>query len=87
MSKLTIYSASAGSGKTFNLVAEYISILMEYMQKGKQLSFKSILAVTFTNASTREMKDRIIDVLVSLSKNENSNPYLPVRRLFYQKTK
>lgn len=78
MSKLTIYSASAGSGKTFNLVAEYISILMEYMQKGKQLSFKSILAVTFTNASTREMKDRIIDVLVSLSKNENSNPYLPV---------
>lgn len=77
MSNLTIYSASAGSGKTFNLVAEYISTLMEYLQDGKQLGFKTVLAVTFTNASTKEMKDRIIDVLLSLSKNEENN-YLSV---------
>ena len=77
MSNLTIYSASAGSGKTFNLVSEYISTLMEYLQDGKQLGFKTVLAVTFTNASTKEMKDRIIDVLLSLSKNEENN-YLSV---------
>lgn len=75
MSNLTIYSASAGSGKTFNLVVEYVSLLMKYIEKGKELGFKSILAVTFTNASTKEMKDRIIDVLLALSLNKE-NPYL-----------
>lgn len=67
MNKLVVYSASAGSGKTFNLAVEYVCMLIDYLQKGRTLGFKSILAVTFTNASTKEMKDRIIDVLISLS--------------------
>lgn len=67
MNKLVVYSASAGSGKTFNLAVEYVCMLIDYLQKGKTLGFKSILAVTFTNASTKEMKDRIIEVLISLS--------------------
>ncbi len=75
MNKLVVYSASAGSGKTFNLAVEYVCMLIDYLQKGKTLGFKSMLAVTFTNASTKEMKDRIIEVLISLSnekENENS---------------
>lgn len=58
---LQIYLASAGSGKTFNLVVEYLDLLMKNPE-----SFKNILAVTFTNASTKEMKDRIIEVLLYL---------------------
>lgn len=81
MNNIIVYSASAGSGKTFSLAVEYVCMLMDYIQKGKSLGFRSILAVTFTNASTKEMKDRIIDVLVSLSNKqilleENENPYL-----------
>src|SRR5574344_1174795 len=60
--KLQIYLASAGSGKTFNLVVEYLDLLMKNPE-----SFKNILAVTFTNASTKEMKDRIVEVLLYLS--------------------
>jgi ATP-dependent exoDNAse (exonuclease V) beta subunit len=60
---LQIYLASAGSGKTFNLVVEYLDLLMKNPE-----SFKNILAVTFTNASTKEMKDRIIEVLLFLTK-------------------
>ena len=53
-------------------------MLIDYAQKGKELGFRNILAVTFTNASTKEMKDRIIDVLLSLSRNQENNSYLPI---------
>ncbi|HNW67878.1 MAG TPA: UvrD-helicase domain-containing protein, partial [Bacteroidales bacterium] len=52
------YSASAGSGKTTNLVAEYLSICMDNPTR-----FKNILAITFTNNATAEMKYRIVDTL------------------------
>ncbi|MBR1774785.1 MAG: UvrD-helicase domain-containing protein [Bacteroidales bacterium] len=55
-----IYDASAGSGKTFNLASNYIVTAMKS-------GFENILAVTFTNAAAKEMKDRIIDVLQNLS--------------------
>lgn len=80
--KLVVYSASAGSGKTFNLAVEYVCMLIDYLQKGRSLGFRSILAVTFTNASTKEMKDRIIEVLISLSDKkecENSQYLQPIR--------
>ena len=50
---LTVYKASAGSGKTFTLATEYIRLLIENPQ-----SYRTILAVTFTNKATEEMKTR-----------------------------
>lgn len=64
---LCIYNASAGSGKTFHLVLEYIDLLLENPE-----AYKGILAVTFTNASTREMKDRIVEVLTYMAKEPES---------------
>ncbi len=52
---LTVYKASAGSGKTFTLAAEYIKYLIV-----NPYEYRSILAVTFTNKATAEMKERII---------------------------
>ena len=53
--KLTIYKASAGSGKTFRLAVEYIKIVITNPE-----NFRRTLAVTFTNKATEEMKYRII---------------------------
>ncbi len=53
-----VYKASAGSGKTTSLVAEYLSLCLLNPKK-----FKHILAVTFTNNATAEMKERIIKTL------------------------
>ncbi|MBX9889949.1 MAG: UvrD-helicase domain-containing protein [Amoebophilaceae bacterium] len=67
MSKLLIYRASAGSGKTHTLVTHYIEWALRYPD-----AFKHILAVTFTNAATQEMKQRIIAYLYSLSMGETT---------------
>lgn len=53
----TIYNASAGAGKTFTLVKEYIKILMDYEQDD---AFRFILSITFTNKAVHEMKSRIV---------------------------
>lgn len=53
------YNASAGSGKTTNLVAEYLSICLQNSDE----SYRHVLAVTFTNNATAEMKERIIRTL------------------------
>jgi len=60
----TIYNASAGSGKTYTLVKEYLKILFH---SNNQYLFKNILAITFTNKAVAEMKDRIIDTLKQFS--------------------
>ena len=52
---LTVYKASAGSGKTFTLASEYITLVVKNPQ-----DYRSILAVTFTNKATQEMKTRIL---------------------------
>lgn len=66
----TIYNASAGSGKTYTLVKEYLSILF---CSGKIDSYKNILAVTFTNKAVAEMKSRIVDTLFDFSEENISN--------------
>ena len=70
----TIYNASAGSGKTYTLVKEYLKILF---QSNHPEPFKRILAITFTNKAVAEMKARIVETLKTFSddsvlKSENS---------------
>lgn len=55
---LKILQASAGSGKTFSLTAHYLTLLLSGETK-----YREILAVTFTNKATEEMKSRIMEVL------------------------
>jgi ATP-dependent helicase/nuclease subunit A len=62
-----IIRASAGSGKTFNLTHEYLRLLF-----AEHDNFMHILAVTFTNKATEEMKSRIISELYSLSSDHPS---------------
>lgn len=64
MKPLTVYKASAGSGKTFTLAVEYIKLLID-----NPYCFKNILAVTFTNKATEEMKLRILSQLYGIWKN------------------
>ncbi|GAA4801395.1 UvrD-helicase domain-containing protein [Litoribaculum gwangyangense] len=69
----TIYNASAGSGKTYTLVKEYLKILLA---SNNLYHFKNILAITFTNKAVAEMKDRIIDMLKTFADTnilENTN--------------
>lgn len=63
MTPLVVYNASAGSGKTFTLATEYIKLLIENPQK-----YRNILAVTFTNKATEEMKTRILSQLYGIWK-------------------
>ena len=63
-STLNIYRASAGSGKTFTLTAEYIRLMVQPM--GEQ-EYQATLAVTFTNKATGEMKDRILTSLYGIA--------------------
>lgn len=60
-----IYDASAGSGKTFTLVKEYLSILLS---TENPLQIKKILAITFTNKAVNEMKMRILKHLQAFAK-------------------
>jgi ATP-dependent exoDNAse (exonuclease V) beta subunit len=62
---LKIVNASAGSGKTFNLVKEYIQLLLGEENPGNR--FSHIIAMTFTNKAALEMKSRIIQGLDELS--------------------
>lgn len=62
MSFLTIYKASAGSGKTFTLAAKYTAFLLS----GEDMGHARLLAVTFTNKATGEMKTRILEKLYSI---------------------
>lgn len=57
---LLAYEASAGSGKTFNLVVRYLSLLL----MGEKQS--SIVALTFTNKAANEMLSRVVEVLTQL---------------------
>lgn len=61
---LQIVNASAGSGKTFNLVYNYLKLL--FGENG-QNQFASIVAMTFTNKAALEMKTRIIEALEKMA--------------------
>lgn len=65
----SIYDASAGSGKTYTLVKEYLKIILT---SPKNDAYRNILAITFTNKAVHEMKSRIVGSLSEFAKEEPS---------------
>ena len=68
---LQILKASAGSGKTFSLTESFVRICLD---PSTPMDFSNILAITFTNKASAEMKDRIIALLHQLSHHPESYP-------------
>lgn len=66
----SIYDASAGSGKTYTLVKEYLKIIL--LSK-KPDAYRNILAITFTNKAVHEMKSRVVESLSEFAKAQPSD--------------
>ena len=67
-----VYKSSAGSGKTYTLVREYLKLCLK---SNSSNSYKTILAMTFTNKAANEMKERVIEALYSLSVDKNHEAF------------
>ncbi|WP_067034692.1 UvrD-helicase domain-containing protein [Allomuricauda sp. CP2A] len=65
-SNFKIYGASAGSGKTYALAKAYLKLLLS---NDSPVSFRQILAITFTNKAVDEMKTRILENLYNFGKH------------------
>lgn len=74
----SLYDASAGSGKTFTLVKEYLKILLT---SSKNDAYRNILAITFTNKAVAEMKSRIVSSLSDFTKEEPSDKTMELMRV------
>lgn len=75
-SSFQVYNASAGSGKTFTLVKEYLKVVL---QSDDRFVFQKILAITFTNKAASEMKERVLDNLQLFSEGEENDLFLKLR--------
>lgn len=82
MKRLKLCKASAGSGKTYQLALNYITLLLgERREDGTwrlldgsgRMRHREILAITFTNKATEEMKRRIVRELAVLAGNPGTN--------------
>lgn len=69
--QLTIYTASAGAGKTYTLTRDFISFALS---RGGDY-FRHILAITFTKKATKEMKTRIVNELQKLASGKSPSSY------------
>ena len=70
-----IYKASAGSGKTFTIVKEYLTLCL-----GDNIdAYREILAVTFTNKAANEMKTKILRFLLGISESSQSKDICQMR--------
>ncbi len=69
----SIYDASAGSGKTYTLVKEYLKIIL---LSNKNDAYRNILAITFTNKAVHEMKSRVVESLSEFAKDNPSEKAL-----------
>ena len=68
-----LMKASAGSGKTYTLAKKYIGLLLESRERD---AYRHILAVTFTNKATDEMKSRILEELYIMATRPHESDYL-----------
>lgn len=73
-----VLNASAGSGKTHNLVLEYLTILLS--EKGGAKKYRSIVAMTFTNKAASEMKSRIVETLDGLANPSTASSKIQLMR-------
>ena len=80
----SIYDASAGSGKTFTLVKEYLKILLT---SRKPDAYRTILAITFTNKAVAEMKGRIVSSLFEFTKDEPNKKAVDLMEIIAEETK
>ena len=67
-----VFQASAGAGKTFTLIKEYLKICLK--SEGMASAYKSILAITFTNAAANEMKEKIVKELNGIINSSLQEP-------------
>ncbi len=74
MKNFIVYKSSAGSGKTYTLVREYLFLAISYPSY-----FKQILAITFTNKAANEMKNRVVTSLLHLSNPNKFNDSAAIR--------
>lgn len=79
----SIYDASAGSGKTFTLVKEYLKIIL--LSK-KEDAYKNILAITFTNKAVGEMKSRVVETLSEFASEKPNAKAMAVMHAIVQET-
>ena len=79
MAYFNIYKASAGSGKTYTLVKEYIK---KGLSTNNQIAHKSLLAITFTNKAASEMKTRIVETLFHFSQGLQNTPDDSYQKLY-----
>lgn len=73
-----IYKSSAGSGKTFTLVKEYLALALSDKLIDKH---PNILAITFTNKAANEMKERILEYLFGLKTSSESGAISVIRNI------
>ena len=70
MENFVVYKSSAGSGKTFTLVKEYLRLAL-HDEKKLSYNYKRILAVTFTNKAATEMKNRVVEALNQIANSKD----------------
>ena len=68
--EVLVVEASAGAGKTYEFAKRYLNLLINPGLNPDEIPLKSILAITFTNKATVEMKERILDDLKRLAFDE-----------------
>ncbi|MGB0777426.1 MAG: UvrD-helicase domain-containing protein [Flavobacteriaceae bacterium] len=83
-SEFKVYSASAGSGKTFTLVKEYLKIILN---NSEDYAFQSILAITFTNKAAAEMKERVLHALEEFAEVDLTKKWPDLFQLIETETK
>ena len=79
----SLYDASAGSGKTYTLVKEYLKIIL--LSK-KPDAYRSILAITFTNKAVHEMKSRVVESLTEFTKDKPSEKAIELMQVINAET-
>jgi ATP-dependent exoDNAse (exonuclease V) beta subunit len=79
----SLYDASAGSGKTYTLVKEYLKIIL---LSNKPDAYRNILAITFTNKAVHEMKSRVIESISQFAKENPSEKATELMKVIRHET-
>ena len=86
MNNFIILEASAGSGKTHNLAKRYINLILNFKPGTKKTPVQNILALTFTNKASIEMKERILYYLKKISLKQDVSDLLNDLKISKQDT-